>query len=90
MNDNLEITKRPDKKNMQVVQQIFHNLTEVVELHPKYPIGEHLAAILRRKNSTGKEFFFWTNEELLKRIEQYKSELEGEELLNIEDLNDND
>lgn len=73
------------KEGMQEVQQIFHHLTEIVELYPKFSVCQHLAGILRRKKSEGKEFFFWGNEELLKRIEQYKDELSGEDLMNIGD-----
>jgi hypothetical protein len=70
---------KPDKKKMQVTQQIFHNLLEIVELYPKYSLPQHLAAILRSKG--GKEYFFWKEEELLKRIEQHKSEMESESIL---------
>lgn len=73
-----------DKRKMQIIQQIFHNLGEVVELYPQYSVAQHLSAILRRKE--GKEFYHWNNDELLKRIEQHKDELEGEEIMNdIED-----
>lgn len=73
---------RNDKRRMQSIQQIFHNLTEVVELYPQYSVSQHLSAILRRKSETGKEFHFWSNDELLKKIEQHKEELEGEEIMN--------
>lgn len=72
-----------DKKKMQVIQQIFHNLSEVVELYPQYSVGQHLSAILRRKSTEGKQFHSWTNEELLSKVENHKSELEGEGLMNI-------
>jgi hypothetical protein len=71
-----------DKRRMQVIQQIFYNLTEVVELYPQYSVSQHLSAILRRKSSDGKEFHFWSNDELLKKIEQHKEELEGENIMN--------
>lgn len=75
---------RTDRDDMQVKQQIFHNLLEITELYPKYPITQHLAAILRKKekDGNGKEFFHWSNKDLLKRIEQHKQELEGEGLMN--------
>jgi hypothetical protein len=78
---------KPDKKKMVTTQQIFHLLLELTELYPKYSIAQHFAGILRRKSNESKEFFFWINEELLKRIEQYKEELEGEDLMNIEEEN---
>jgi hypothetical protein len=77
---------KPDTKRMQVNQQIFHNLLEIVELYPSYSLTQHLAAILRSKG--GKEFFHWKDEELLKRIEQHKAELEGEDLLTMTDDDD--
>ena len=70
------------KDDMQTRQQIFHRLIEVADMHPKYPIAQHLAAVLRRKSESGPEFFHWSNKELLNRLEQYKQELEGEELIN--------
>lgn len=74
-----------DKKRMHSIQLIFHNLTEVVELYPQYSVSQHLSAILRRKSSDGKEFHFWSNDELLKKIEQHKEELEGEDIMNETD-----
>ena len=71
-----------DKEDMQVRQQFFHRFMEVVDAHPKYPIAQHMAAFLRRKADSGPEFFYWNNKELLNRVEQYKQELEGEELIN--------
>lgn len=79
------MSEQPDNKKMKVTQQIFHNLLEVVEIYPKYSICQHLSAILRRKDTVGKEFFFWSDPELLNKIEKYKSELEGEEFMNIDD-----
>jgi len=69
---------KPDKKKMQTVQQIFHILLELTELYPQYSIPQHLAGILRKKNPNVKEFFFWSNDQLLKRIENYKQELESD------------
>lgn len=69
------------RDDMQVKQQIFHNLLEISELYPKYPIAQHLAAILRRKTTEGADFFHWDNKTLLKRIEQHKSELESEDIM---------
>lgn len=79
---------KPDKKRMQVNQQIFHNLLEIVELYPQYSLSQHLASILRRKDSKIKEFYHWKDEELLKHIEQHKEELEGDQFMNIEDDED--
>ena len=75
---------RLDKKRAQILQQIFHNLSEIVELYPQYSVAQHLSAILRRKSDVGKQFHLWDNDELLKKVEQHKDELEGEELMNDE------
>ena len=74
---------KPDKKRMQNSQQIIHNLLEIIELYPQYTFAQHLATISRRKDPKGKELIHWTDAELLKRIEQHKTELEGDELMNI-------
>jgi hypothetical protein len=83
MSDTKNPTK-PDRDDMQVKQQIFHNLLEISELYPKFPIAQHLAAIMRKKDETGngKEAFHWDNKELLKRVQQHKKELEGEDFMN--------
>lgn len=85
-----EVTQpgRQDKKRMQVIQQIFHNLGEVVELYPRYSISQHLSAILRRKCDSGNQFHLWSNDELLKKIEQHKDELSGEDLMDETDFED--
>jgi len=71
-----------NKKKAQTIQQIFHNLGEIVELYPQYSVANHLAAILRKKNSIGQDFFHWSDTDLLKKIEQHKDELEGEDIMN--------
>lgn len=76
---------KPDKHRMQVIQQITHHLVEIFELFPQYSVANHLATIARRKDSKGKEFYQWKDEELLKRVEQHRSELEGDDLMNISD-----
>lgn len=83
--ENLRSIGKPDKKKMQTVQQIFHNLLEITELYPQYSIVQHLATMQRRKNPDNKEFYHWTEEEFLKRIEQHKAELEGDDFMNIGD-----
>lgn len=79
------VSGKPDKERMQTVQQIFHNLLEVVELYPQYSVAQHFASIVRKKTSVGKELYFWSDKELLKKIESHKIELEGDEFMNIVD-----
>jgi len=83
MNTKRPSSDKPDVKRMQIHQQIIHNLLEIAELYPKYSFSQHLAAITRSKG--GRELFHWKDEELLKRIEQHKSELEGEDLMDLTD-----
>jgi len=71
-----------NKEDTQLSQQFFHNFMEVVDMYPQYPIAQHMSGFLRRKSTEGPEFFFWTNKELLNRLEQYKQELENGELIN--------
>ncbi len=71
---------KPDTKKIRITAQIFHILSEIVELYPQYSIVHHLATITRRKGSD-KEFYYWTEEEFLKRIEAHKEELEGDEFM---------
>lgn len=86
--ENLRSVGKPDKKKMQTIQQIFHNLLEIVELYPQYSVTNHLATIIRKKDPKGKEFFHWSEEDFLKRIEKHKEELEGDDLMNIEEEED--
>jgi hypothetical protein len=85
MSDNLRSIEKPDKKKGQTRAQILHNLVEVFELFPQYSIVHHLATITRRKDSKAKEFYHWTEEEFLKRVEQHKDELEGDQLMSSEE-----
>lgn len=66
--------KEFDKKNAQANQQIFHNLMEIVELYPDKTPSQHFVLLLRSRGK--KQPYDWNNEELLKRVEQYKRELE--------------
>lgn len=81
MSDTRKSTK-PDRDEMQVKQQISHNLLEIWELYPQFSIAKHLAVILRKKDKTGngKEAYHWDNAELLKRIQQYRKELETDSM----------
>lgn len=73
-----------DKQKMQITSQIFRNLTEIVELYPQYTFSQHLATI-QRKKSSDKEFYFWSDEELLKNVEKHKLELETAKLEETEE-----
>jgi len=59
-------------KTAQIKQQIFHHFVEIVELFPQYSISQHIAHVMRP--ATGN--YHWTDEELLKKFESYRDELE--------------
>jgi hypothetical protein len=65
---------RKDKRKIQVEQQVFHILLDIVELYPQYSLSQHLCHILRKKEES-KEAYFWSDEVLLKKFEDYYDEL---------------
>lgn len=78
-----------DKHSMQVKQLIFHNLMQIVELFPQYTVAQHLYHIMRKKGDT-QDVYYWKDEKMLKKFEDYKDELETElATLSIEEANDN-
>lgn len=85
MSSEKTIPSKPDKKKMQLTQEIFHNLLEIVELYPQYSITRHFATIIRRKSDKEKEFYHWDEEFFLKRIQQHREELEGDDLMEGDD-----
>lgn len=62
------------KQQVQVEQQFLYNLAQIVEAFPQYKIAEHLGHFLRRKGES-EEFYYWSNELLLQKIEEYYNEL---------------
>lgn len=72
----MEFNKK-DKRKIQVEQQIFHILVDIVEMYPQYTLSQHLCHILRRKEES-KEPYFWNDDLLLKKFEDYYDELKQE------------
>ena len=62
------------KQQVQIEQQFLYNLAQIIETFPQYRIGEHLGHFLRKK-SAKQEFYYWSNEFLLQKIEEYYNEL---------------
>jgi hypothetical protein len=62
------------KQQAQVEQQFLYNFAQIIEAFPQYKIGEHLGHFLRKKGSST-EFYYWSNELLLQKIEEYYNEL---------------
>jgi hypothetical protein len=63
-----------NKSKIQTKQQIFHQLVEVVELFPQYTIAQHLVHIMRPHTGC----YQWSDDDLLKKFEKYRDELENE------------
>lgn len=77
----MSITK--PKSQVQIEQQFLYNLAQVLEAFPQYTIAQHLSHFMRKKNDN-KEAYFWSNELLLSKIEEYYDELKSDLTLNIE------
>jgi hypothetical protein len=63
-----------NKKGMQIKQQIFHHFAEIVELYPQYSVTQHMIHVMRPQTGS----YQWNDEELLKKFEKYRDELENE------------
>ena len=63
-----------NKKDNQIKQQTFHHFIEISELFPQYTTAQHMIHILRPQTGS----YGWSEEELLKKIEKYRDELENE------------
>lgn len=62
------------KQQVQTEQQFLYNLAQVVEAFPQYKIAEHLAHFLRKKGEN-QEFYYWSDDLLLQKLEEYYTEL---------------
>lgn len=62
------------KQKIQIKQQIFHHLVEIVELFPQYSIAQHIVHVMRPQTGS----YQWSDEDLLKKFEKYRDELETE------------
>lgn len=70
-----------NKQKIQTKQQIFHNFVEIVELFPQYSIVQHMVHVLRPQTGC----YTWTDDELLRKFEKYRDELENELIDNIKE-----
>lgn len=62
------------KQEAQIKQQILHHFVEIIELFPQYTIAQHMVHVLRPAS----EAYDFSLEELLKKFEDYRDELETE------------
>lgn len=63
-----------NRTDIQTKQQIFHNFVEIIELFPQYSIAQHIIHAMRPQTGS----YQWSNEELLKKFEKYRDELESD------------
>ena len=68
------MSKYKTKSRVQVEQQFLYNLSQIVESIPQYTLAQHLIHMLRRKNEN-KEAYFWSDETMLQKTEEYYEEL---------------
>lgn len=68
---------RKTKQRVQMEQQFLYTLSKVVETFPQYNIAQHLVHFMRRKDET-KEVYFWQDELVLQKLEEYYDELKGD------------
>lgn len=70
--------QRPfDKRKKQIEERVFYNFMQVVQHYPQYSISQHISHFLRTKGDS-EDVYFWSNEKILKKIEDYKDELDRE------------
>lgn len=75
---------KKSKESIQHQQQILHLLVNIAEMYPQYTLAQHFAHVLRRK-SERQEPYFWSDDLLLKKFEDYYDELKNDLANNISD-----
>lgn len=68
-----------NKQKVQTKQQIFHHFVEIIELFPQYSISQHIVHVMRPQTGC----YTWTDEDLLKKFEKYRDELESDLVDNV-------
>lgn len=71
------ITKPIDKRKKQIEEQVFYNIMKIVQDYPQYSIIQHIVHVSRRKGDV-QDPYFWSDEKLLKKFEDYRDELDNE------------
>ena len=64
------------KAQIQIEQQFLYNLAQVLEAFPQYTISQHLVHFTRRKGLK-QELYYWSDERILQRLEDYYNELKA-------------
>jgi hypothetical protein len=74
------------KQQISIEQQFLYTLAQVIEIFPQYTISQHLAHFLRKKSDT-KSPYFWSDENVLHKLELYYDELKQDLLYLSEEEN---
>lgn len=74
------------KAQIQIEQQFLYNLAQIIEAFPQYKIAEHLGHFLRKKGEK-QEFYYWSNDLILQKLEEYYTELK-ETLITLDTVED--
>lgn len=72
------------KQQIQTEQQFLYTLAKVMEAFPQYSISQHLTHFLRRKGEK-QEVYFWKDDMLLNKLENYYDELKSEFIHTIDE-----
>lgn len=75
------------KNQIQIEQQFLYSLAKIVEMCPQYTIAQHLVHFMRRKGES-KETYYWKDDLLLNKIENYYDELKIDLVNNIQNQED--
>lgn len=73
----METGIKKERKKVQIQQQILHIMINIVEAYPQYTFSQHLAHAVRKKSELT-DAYFWSDETLLKKFEDYYDELRNE------------
>jgi hypothetical protein len=71
------MTRPIDKQKKIVEEQVFYNFMQIVQAYPQYTLTQHLWHVLRTKGDD-QQPYYWQDEKLLKKFEDYKDELSRE------------
>ena len=73
------------KQQVQIEQQVLYYLSQIVELFPQYTLAQHFTHFMRRKGEL-KDTYFWPDELILKKVEEYYDELKNDLLSTYDDI----
>lgn len=73
--------EKKTKERVIIENQIFHLLINISEICPQYTLSQHFWHIFRKKGMSNEQYF-WSEAELLKKIEDYYDELKEDLIYN--------